>query len=162
MFERLLDILDGIPGKVRNRYVTLFFYAGLATRYESERITEDIRDALPERIAQLRRGRFQDWRSEREWIPLMMEGAGQPRRMVMKLDVSEANIERLESASCEAIFAERENAYREDYRRMPGLDELCARYGDPRGRKVYMISRDLEQRWMDMHARETAAQTPLD
>src|SRR5262249_52421502 len=62
-FDRLLDILDDIPGEVRNRYVTLFFYAGLATRYESERITEDIRDALPARIATIRRGRF-EWRSE--------------------------------------------------------------------------------------------------
>src|SRR5215831_7861111 len=62
LFDRLLDILDDIPGEVRNRYVTLFFYAGLATRYENERITEDVRDALPERIAQFRRGKFQEWR----------------------------------------------------------------------------------------------------
>jgi hypothetical protein len=140
----------------------LFFYAGLATRYEDERITEEIRDALPERIARLRRGRFQDWRSEREWIPLMMEPAAQPRKVVMKLDVNEANIDQLESSSCEAILAERERTYREDYRRMPSLDELCARYGDPTSRKVYMLSKDLEQKWMDMHARETGVRIPLD
>ena len=42
LFGRLLDILDDIPGEVRDRYGCLFFYAGLAGRYEDERITEDI------------------------------------------------------------------------------------------------------------------------
>ena len=38
---------------------------------------------------------------------------------------------------------------------MPSLEELCERYGEPDGRKVYMQPRDLEQKWMDMHERET-------
>jgi hypothetical protein len=161
-FDRLLDILDDIPGEVRNRYVTLFFYAGLAARYESERITEEIRDSLPERINRLRRGKFQDWRSEREWIPIMRETAGKPRKLMLKLDVSEANIDQLERSSCEAIFAERERLYQEDYRRIPSLEELCARYGDPASRKVYMMSRDVEGRWMALHQRETGAKMPVD
>lgn len=162
LFDRLLDILDGIPGEVRNRYVTLFFYAGLANRYESERITEDIRDTLPERINALRHGRFQDWRSEREWIPIMRETAGKPRKLVLKLDVNEANIDRLESSSCEAIFVERERLYQEEYRRIPSLDELCSRYGDQTSRKIYMMSRDVEGRWMDLHQRETGIKAPID
>ena len=40
LFDRLLDILDGIPGEIRSRVVSPFFYAGLAHRYEDERITE--------------------------------------------------------------------------------------------------------------------------
>src|SRR5262245_5759628 len=64
LFDQLLDIMEAIPGEARSRIVTPFFYAGLARRYEDERITEEIRDALPERIAQLRRGRFSEWRSE--------------------------------------------------------------------------------------------------
>jgi hypothetical protein len=162
LFDRLLDIMEAIPGQVRNRFVTPFFYAGLAKRYEDERLTEEIRDTLPERIAKLRRGRFQEWRSEREWIPLLMETASQPRKLAMKLDVNETNIEQLENTSCEAIFSEREQIYREDYRRMPSLEVLCAQYGDPNGRKVYMLPRDLEQKWMDMHARETGVNIPLD
>jgi hypothetical protein len=162
LFDRLLDILDAIPGEVRNRFVTPFFYAGLARRYESERITEDICDALPERIAKLRRGRFAEWRSEREWMPVLMETASQPRKLTMKLDVDEANIDQLERLTCEEIFAEREQAYRADYRRMPEFEELCARYGDPNGRKIYILPRDLEQKWMDMHARETGMRIPLD
>lgn len=162
VFDRLLDILESIPGEVGRRFVTPFFYAGLARRYEDERITEEVRDNLPERIASLQRGRFKDWRSEREWIPVMMETAAEPRKLAMKLDVNEANIDRLESMSCDAIFAEREQAYREDYRRMPGLDELCERYGDRSNRQIYMLTRDLEQKWMDLHAKATGIRAPLD
>ena len=162
LFDRLLDTMDGIPGEVRSRIVTPFFYAGLARRYEDARITEDIRDRLPERIAGLRRGRFQEWRSEREWIPLLMETADQPRKIAMKLDVHEENIDRLEGSSCEEIFTGQERLYREAYARMPSFGELCAHYGDPAGRKVYMLPRDLEQKWMDMHERETGVKIPPD
>jgi hypothetical protein len=54
IFDRLLDILDGIPGEVRSRGASPFFYAGLASRYEDEHLTEDDRDALPDRIKGLR------------------------------------------------------------------------------------------------------------
>jgi hypothetical protein len=162
MFDRLLDVMEGLPGELQSRTVTPFFYAGLARRYEDERITEDIRDALPGRILSLRRGRFQEWRSEREWIPLLMETADKPRKLAMKLDVHDGNIEWLESASCEEIFATQEGVYREGYRRMPSFEELCARYGDPEGRRVYMLPRDLEQKWMDMHERATGVTIPPD
>jgi hypothetical protein len=121
-----------------------------------------MRDTLPERINKLRGGRFDEWRSEREWIPLLMEAAGGPRKLIMKLDVNEANIDALENSSCDAIFAEREKVYREDYRRMPGIDELCEAYGDPTNRQVYMLRRDLEQKWMDMHAHAAGISIPLD
>src|SRR5262249_3830123 len=162
LFDRLLDIMDGLPGEVRSRIVTPFFYAGLGRRYEDERITEEVRDALPDRIAKLGRGRFKDWRSEREWIPLLMETAGKRRMIAMKLDVHEGNIDELESSSCEAIFARQERLYRDDYQRMPSFEELCARYGDPDGRSVYILPRDLEQKWMDMHERATGTKVPLD
>ena len=162
VFDRLLDTMESIPGEVRNRFVTPFFYAGLARRYEDERMTEDERDNLPDRVAKLRRGRFHEWRSEREWIPVMMETVHEARKTAMKLDVNEGNIDELERMSCEDIFAAREQIYRDDYRRMPGLDELCARYGDKTNRQVYMLNRDLEHKWMDMHERETGIRIPLD
>lgn len=163
LFDRLLDILDALPGERRSRAVTLFFYAGLAHRYEAERIDEDIRDRLPERVGQIRAaGRFNDWRSEREWIPLMMETADQPRKLILKLDVNETNIERLDQMSCEDIFAERERLYQEEYRRIPPLAELCARYGDRDNRRVYMMSRDIEGRWLDLHERDTGIKAPID
>jgi hypothetical protein len=162
LFERLLDILDALPGELRSRVASPFFYAGLANRYEDERITEDIRDNLSERINQLRPGRFDKWLSEREWIPIMLETAGQPRKLILKLDVDETNIDRLESASCEEIFSQRERDYQQSYQRIPALDELCARYGDPTNRRVYMMSRDVEGRWMHMHQRETGTPLPID
>jgi hypothetical protein len=162
LFDRLLDIMESIPGQVSRRNVTPFFYAGLARRYEDERITEDIRDNLPERISELGRGRFSEWRSEREWIPVLMEGAHKPRMIQMKLDVHEGNIDHLERSSCEAIFTEQVGLYQDGHARMPSFEELCARYGDPRSRKIYMLSRDLEQKWMDMHERETGTPIPPD
>ena len=162
IFDRLLDILDGIPGKINRRTANPFFYAGLATRYEAERLTEEDRDSLPERINRLRPKGFGDWLSEREWIPIMMETADQPRKLLLKLDVDETNIDYLEKASCEEIFAERERQYQESYRLIPALDELCARYSDAASRKIYMMSRDVEGRWLDLHARATGTRPPID
>jgi hypothetical protein len=162
IFEQLLDTLDALPGDVTSRVASPFFYAGLATRYEDERLTEDDRDGLPDRINELRPARFGDWLSEREWIPLMLETADQPRRLQLKLDVDESNIDYLERTSCEEIFSERERQYQDSYRNIPALNELCARHGDPTNRKIYMMSRDVEGRWLDMHARATAIAKPID
>jgi hypothetical protein len=162
IFDRLLDILDSIAGGVRSRVASPFFYAGLAKRYESERLTEDDRGKLPERINQLRPARFDNWLSEREWIPVMLETATRPRKLLLKIDVDETNIDHLENTSCEEIFAERERQYHDSYRRIPPLDELCSRYGDPTSRKIYMMSRDVEGKWMDMHERETGTKPPID
>jgi hypothetical protein len=68
----------------------------------------------------------------------------------------------LEKSSCEEIFAERERQYQDSYRDIPALDELCALYGDPSNRKIYVMSRDVEGRWMDMHSRTTGTKTPID
>jgi hypothetical protein len=162
VFDRLLDLLDSIPGELRGRSVSPFFYAGLATRYEDERLTEDDRDHLPERISALRSGKFGEWLSERQWIPIMMETANMPRRLLLKVDVDESNIERLEKTPCEEIFAEREREYQESYRATLALDELCDRYGDLTNRRVYAMSRDVEGRWLDFHQRATGASKPID
>jgi hypothetical protein len=162
VFDRLLDLLDTLPGELRSRSASPFFYAGLATRYEDERLTEDDRDNLPEWINELRSGKFGTWLSEREWIPAMLETADQPRRLLLKLDVDESNIDRLENMQCEDIFAQRELEYQESYRAIPALDELHQRYGDPENRRIYMMSRDVEGRWLDLHQRETGASKPID
>ena len=117
---------------------------------------------MPERINELRSGKFGTWLSEREWIPVMLETATQPRRLVLKLDVDESNIDRLETMSCEETFAQRELEYQESYRAIPALDELCERYGDSENRRIYMMSRDVEGRWLDLHQRETGASKPID
>jgi hypothetical protein len=162
VFGRLLDLLDTVPGELRGRSVSPFFYAGLATRYEDERLTENDRDNLPERINALRSGKFGEWRSEREWIPIMMETASSPRRLLLKLDVDESNIDRLEQAPCEEIFTGRELEYQESYRAIPALDELRDRYGDTTNRRIYSMSRDIEGRWLDLHQHATGAGKPID
>ncbi|HWB48935.1 MAG TPA: radical SAM protein [Stellaceae bacterium] len=162
LFDRLLDLLDALPGGLHSRGASPFFYAGLASRYEDERLTEDDRDALPERIDALRAGKFSRWLSEREWIPIMLETAGKPRRLQLKLDVDESNIDALERTPCAEVFAARERQYRESYRAIPAVDELAARYGDPDNRRIYMMSRDVEGRWLDLHHRRTGAPKPID
>jgi hypothetical protein len=162
VFDRLLDLLDTIPGELHSRNASPFFYAGLATRYEDERLTEEDRDNLPERINALRAGKFGTWRSEREWVPIMRETANQPRRLVLKLDVNESNIDRLENTPCEEIFTQRELDYQQSYRAIPALDELCERYSDSENRRIYMMSRDVEGKWLDLHQRETGVGKPID
>jgi hypothetical protein len=92
----------------------------------------------------------------------MLETASQPRKLLLEIDVDETNIDHLENTSCEEIFAERQRQYRDDYQRIPALDELCSRYGDVGNRRIYMMSRDIEGRWLDMHERETGIKTPID
>ena len=64
--------------------------------------------------------------------------------------------------SCEEIFLMQERRYQDEYERVPMLDELCARYGDKHNRRVYMMSRDAEGRWLDMHTRATGIKLPID
>jgi len=162
LFDRLLDTLDALPGELAGRNASPFFYAGLATRYEEERLTEDMRDTLPARITRLRSGKFDNWLSEREWIPVMLETADQPRKLQLKLDVDETNIGYLERTPCDDIVAERERQYQESYNAIPALAELCARYGDPENRRIYMMSRDVEGRWLDLHRQDTGTPPPID
>jgi hypothetical protein len=64
--------------------------------------------------------------------------------------------------SCEEIFAAQERLYQDEYARIPTLGELCARHGDQGNRRVYMMSRDVERRWLAMHARATGIKPPID
>jgi len=64
-------------------------------------------------------GRFAECKSEREWIPIMMETADRPRKLILKLDVHEGNIEQLEAMSCDEIFAAQERLYKDEYARLP-------------------------------------------
>ena len=133
--------------------------AGAAAHYPS---LADCEAFLIEEARLLDEAKFDNWLSEREWIPVMLKTADRPRRLILKLDVDETNIDYLEQTSCEEIFVERERQYRESYREIPALDELCARYGDPTNRRIYMMSRDVEGRWLEMHERETGTKPPID
>jgi hypothetical protein len=102
--------------------------------------------------------RFYDWRDSGETYVNIRTFIGPS----LDYDIDTLKIDRLESQSCEEVFAEQERFCRSGYEQVPSLEELCARYGDPQGRKVYMLPRDLEDKWMDMHARETGIAVPAD
>ena len=59
-------------------------------------------------------------------------------------------------------IGERGTSHVQSYRAIPTLDELCERYGDPENRRVYMMSRDVEGRWLHLHQRATGAGKPID
>jgi hypothetical protein len=92
----------------------------------------------------------------------MLETADRPRRLTLKLDVNESNIDYLETASCDEIITERGRQYQDSYREIPPLDELCARYGDMTNRRVYTMNRDVEGKWLTLHERETGSAPPID
>jgi hypothetical protein len=92
----------------------------------------------------------------------MRETANQPRRLVLKLDFDESNIDRLENTPCEEIFTQRELDYQQSYCAIPALDELCERYSDSENRRIYMMCRDVEGKWLDLQQRETGVGKPID
>jgi hypothetical protein len=161
LFDRLLDILDGIPGEIRSRVASPFFYAGLANRYEDQRITEDIRDNLPERINRIRPAGFDQWLSEREWIPIMLETASQPRKLLLKLDVDETNMIDWRTPLARKFLPSGSANTRSRTKEYP-RSMSSARYGDPANRSIYMMSRDVEGRWIDLHRRATGTRPPID
>lgn len=70
--------------------------AGERGMIRQEKLTEDDRDRLPEHINRLRAKKFNNWLSEREWIPIMLETVDRTRKLLLKLDVDEANIDYLQ------------------------------------------------------------------
>jgi hypothetical protein len=45
---------------------------------------------------------------------------------------------------------------------VPGLDELCVRYKYVSNRRIYMMSRDVAGKWLDLYQRETGTMKPID
>ncbi len=157
VFDRLLDFLENIPGEVRDRYACPFFYAGTAVRHECERLTEEDRDTLPDHIRQLRLWGFENWRSEREWLPLLMEAASHPREISLSIEVSEENIDRLEKQSCAVIFLEEKQRFLKSHASEPTIERLCERYGNRSGTKIYSSSNEVIQKLLDLHFSHTGA-----
>jgi hypothetical protein len=151
-FDRLLDRLDVIGGH-HERYLCLFYYRGLGSRLEEQRITEDIRDSLPPRLAGLdRRGR-DGWRSEREWLDLSDDDDA-PLPVHLKLKVTDANIGELERSPCAAIVRRLEVRTRAAYSAIPPREELGRWAGDRRNHRIYMGADDIERKWLDIYLRD--------
>jgi hypothetical protein len=42
------------------------------------------------------------------------------------------------------------------------MGELCERYGGPENRRIYMMTHDVEGRWLDHQQCETGTNKPID
>jgi len=152
--EALIDHLDTIPGKVVDRTVVPFLYRGRAVHLEDERITEDIRDSLPEHLKQLASwvlGTWRDWLSEREWIKAVRQQEEQPRTVRLPIQLDHSNIDRIETINIEDLIVEMEERTMAAYASIPSISELCERDADPTNRRIYTNRDDIERKWLDHH-----------
>jgi len=158
--QALNDELDALPEHDKNwRYAVPYFYAGWASRLEEERIDERVRDDLPSWLGDLlRKARSAEGecRSEREWIEAI-RSQPEPRNVGLILNVTDANIDRLEQQSCDEIVDDLKARTSKAYAAIPALHELCDRYGDRDGTKIYGLERCLEMKWLDRHLQEHPA-----
>jgi hypothetical protein len=154
LIEELCEMLDRFPPHSNDRrYALPFFYAGWGAKLESERIDETIRDSLPNWFGPLieRSSSEGCWRSEREWIADIESRTTSDIETKLIINLTDANIERLEAMSCDAIFAEYEQRTLAAYAAVPNLRQLCDRYGNRNGRDIYVLERCIETKWLDQH-----------
>ncbi|WP_036293151.1 hypothetical protein [Methylosinus sp. PW1] len=149
-----LDRLPQNPGGWR--YLCPFFYFGWGVRHEDERIDERTRDTLRKWLEALPEGSMRDevWRSEREWIERIRSEEAEPREFDLIINVDDDNIDALESMSGAAIVDDYRTRTRAAYAAIPSLAELCDRYGDRDGTKIYPLQRCVEMKWLDLHLAE--------
>jgi hypothetical protein len=148
LVHELIQILDTLPGKLEYRWVFPIGYIGLGTRHEDERITEDIRDELPNELAKLRGSWFETWRSEREWRELISNEKEVPATVPLKLEIDDANIDELERTPVSTIIADLKTRTHSVYAALPSLRGLAVDYGDSDNRKIYMRRDEIERLWV--------------
>lgn len=138
LLEDLRGIMEAEFGEMAKYHVRTFNYMGAAKAFEDERITEDMRDSMSDWVNKVCLGdRFTEWRSEREWMDLVSQEPEAVEKVVLKLFVTDANIEQLEAMSAQRIFGELEAQARINYNRLSSLKDLAARFGDPTNTRVY-------------------------
>gem|GEM_PF-3535804 len=158
----LIDLLDDIPG-LSQRWITNVYYQGWARNMESERITRDDLQRLPEKIS--RYVGNDELRTEGEWIEYLKTDLQIPDRVILgrytrhpgdsqlHLTIDETNIEELESRSCDEIVGDLRR--RKDFVAglVPPLRELLNDYGDSANMRLYGL-RELEAKWIDCFTRD--------
>lgn len=149
--EELIDKLDELPGKVRKRLIEPLQYSGRAGNMEEERVTEDELERLPEWVRRF----LSKVRSEREWIAVMQQREEAPKKDVMlKFELDDTNIDRIEAMSCDEIVAELEQRVRGAYASMPTQRELFGACGNPDSTLLYKEQRELERKWLDEYLKK--------
>jgi hypothetical protein len=150
LFEELIDKLDELPGKVKKREISSFFYGGRAGLLENERVTAADLERLPEKVSKLLLKR-RPWRSEREWMDFVRQEDDVPTKVLVRLYPDDANIDQIEAKSCEAIIAELESRTRAAYALLPSRRELCEECGDVTNTQLYEHCPDIERKWLDRY-----------
>jgi len=147
----LLGVLDEIPG-LKHRSLGPWDYRGRGKLLEEERIRAPDINRLPDGIKCF--VNVERYRSEGEWVSRVSAGdiPAKTQRWYL-IAVWEDNVERLESADCGQLIEEMRDADDAFHRSIPPLRELAARYGDPRGDRLYAL-RDLEWKWTDAYLTE--------
>jgi hypothetical protein len=157
--EELVNKLNALPGKVRRRWIELIHYSGRAGSLEAERVTGAELALLPERLREL----FVGARSEREWIALMRQQEDPPRKnVILKLELDDTNIERIEVMSCEEIIDELKQRVWKAHAAMPSQLELIEACGDPEGTLLYTTPREIERMWLDKYLEKYPIQFDRD
>src|SRR5262249_42696777 len=144
------------------RYLSTFVFQGLATRLEDERITEEDRDGLPARVAELAPRDGDRWLSEREWLEQRADDftAQRPRRIYLDLDIDDANLPTWETMDCASIIEYLSRETEALHRGLPGGDELLRDYGDPNNSRIYASAEDLERKWLAQYFSERSLSPP--
>jgi len=159
LLDELLKKLDDLPGNVVERCAYLWFYSGFSARLEKERISEETFNSLPEHIAKILRKDWKKWRSEAKWMEAVrQEETEVPQKVSLKLIVTESNIDRVESMSCEEILAALQRRTQEAYAAIPIRRELCERWGDSSNQSMYMFQEHAERKWLDAYLQSSPIQ----
>jgi hypothetical protein len=151
--EELTRRLDRLPTSHHGRYVRPFFLVGHGAHLEDERITEEDRALVPEFA---RESLEKPWvlRSEREWIPVIQAGHPVDPSVYLHVELTAANIERMESTPCDELVADMERRAVAILDRIPSIEELAFSDADSTRRQLYSFV-DLERVWRNRFARRT-------
>jgi hypothetical protein len=156
--ELLLDLLDGLELPIKKRFAIPMFYSGLARQYENERVTMEMLDSQSNRIKAIYRDDKDEWKSERDWIKYFMDETPISETHSLKLFLTDENIDRIESMSCEEIIEELTLKTQAAYNRIPSREELIEKYSDINNEKVYMFMWDIETVWLDRYLRSNVTE----
>ena len=156
--ELLLNLLDGLELPIKKRFAIPMFYSGLARQYENERVTMEMLDSQSNRIKAIYRDDKDEWKSERDWIKYFMDETPISKTHSLKLFLTDENIDRIESMSCEEIIEELTLKTQAAYNRIPSREELIEKYSDINNEKVYMFMWDIETVWLDRFLRSNVTE----
>ena len=150
LIEEAMALLD-TAGEPLERYFTTFFYRGAALGHEHERITRADIDRLPASILQHSGWSPDDWRSESEWIGKFRQASGTSDRVMLQLELHDANIDEIDDLSCDALIERLSAQTAGAYRALPTRDELVDSWSDPNNALIYPNSADIERLWLDRY-----------